>query len=246
MFIRYYCINLPDEIKRRESIEEIGKTAGISIKFVAAISGKEINLQTCTSYDHRRRAQFAKDLTPNEVACVLSHKKALNEFLMSDHDYAVILEDDAEFDNDFHKKVTTIATRVKRFDTVNLYATGKLLSESGDLEFSKIIVHTKLSFRAVAYLYSRDGAQKVVDSLSQFYHAYDTHLSFPWRYGLLSVGVTSPIVRHPDFDVSTIGERLSDKIPGLAPWFRRRSERIIHSLMKRIWARVVANKVAVI
>jgi len=245
MSIKYYCINIAKETTRRDRIEAIGTVAGIPIEFITAVSGKNIDPQSCEGYDDHRRKLFAKSLTPNEVACVLSHKKALNAFLSSDHEFAVILEDDADFDKDFNQKVSMIAKRVKGFDTVNLYSKGKFLSESGDLVFTRVIVHAKLSFRTVAYLYSKNGAKKVLKSLNRFYHPYDTHLGFAWRYGLYSVGIYPPIARHPEMTISTIGDRLSDEIPGFSPWLIRRAESIIVSLVQRIWARVVTQKVTI-
>ena len=56
----------------------------------------------------------SKPLTPGELGCTLSHVQALNIFLQTEDDYALIFEDDAILPTDF--SLQTIEDEIKRIN----------------------------------------------------------------------------------------------------------------------------------
>lgn len=243
--VDYYCINLPSAIARRETISQQASAAGIEIIFVEAVLGSDVDVESCKYYDRKRRLKYDDDLFPNEVACFLSHRKALIDFYNSSADYAVVLEDDAGFDSDMPQKVQELINKVQGFDALNLYKEncGSVLKKCVDLDFASILVHSKLTFRAVGYLYTKKGVAKLLTSLDNFYQPIDTHIGFSWRYNLTLAGVEPSIIQHRDHKQSTIGDRENSQRFSLKNKVNCRLERVAESLSKRLWAFVVAARI---
>lgn len=92
-----YIINLPRDIVRRDYV--IGLLAPydfLSINLVSAIEGKclsdeelDSNFDIVESY-HR----YGRKLNRGEIGCTLSHYECYKRILESNHEYALILEDD--------------------------------------------------------------------------------------------------------------------------------------------------------
>jgi GR25 family glycosyltransferase involved in LPS biosynthesis len=69
--ILFICINLDRAPERRRAMETKARHAGIELQFIQAIDGSELNLDDVPGYDRKGRLQYAQDLKPGEVACVL-------------------------------------------------------------------------------------------------------------------------------------------------------------------------------
>lgn len=93
----FYCINLKDSIDRRKTAESTAKLFGINLEFVEAIQGK----------DRLPEAKWYKK-TAGELGCMLSHLKALDVFVKSGHQTAIIFEDDFELHEHFHVMLNKI------------------------------------------------------------------------------------------------------------------------------------------
>ncbi len=240
--IVYYCINRRTDIERRRKMEKIAGKRAIAINFVEAVEGCDINydLSEKYGYNRRNRKKIFNDLEKNEIACVLSHKKALELHLKSPHEYCVIFEDDAFVSKDFKRILDILTHSITGWDIIKLESRTE---HPRGLKIARIdtrhhlIAPFKGSFGATGILYSRDGARKILQSLSEFTHAYDTHIGFCWRYGIYMAEITPSIVYERNDDVSTIGGRATNKRrPGLSAWLHARIERVQHSLMKRVFA----------
>ena len=55
--------------------------------------------------------EIGRYLVAGEIACYLSHVRALQTFLASDADHALILEDDVEIDADIADVISLVAER---------------------------------------------------------------------------------------------------------------------------------------
>lgn len=77
-----------------ESVKEALSSKGFACNIIQGINGSNL---TSTQYFESILYYYSvnkKILTPNEVACSLSHIKALKTLVESKHDYAIIFEDD--------------------------------------------------------------------------------------------------------------------------------------------------------
>jgi GR25 family glycosyltransferase involved in LPS biosynthesis len=78
-------------------MEELAARYSLPLEFVEAVEGGAVNydLSGKFGYDRKTRNRAFHDLEKNEIACLLSHKKALERFLSGADDYCIVLEDDA-------------------------------------------------------------------------------------------------------------------------------------------------------
>jgi GR25 family glycosyltransferase involved in LPS biosynthesis len=252
MDVLFLCINLKRSFDRRSLMEEEARKALIDLRFVQAIDGRELALDSVTIYNRVGRLRYGPDLKSNEVACVLSHKAALRTFLASDANAAVILEDDAVLSDHFLDFVyAAVASRVP-WDAINLENRNRkpLRPAIARFEFGYgLYVSAWLSAGATGWLYSRAGAERVLDTLQNFRHPYDTHLGFFWRHGLTALCAHPGVVsqRNIPSTISTPGESrtLSRKHQSALQYLRSRVERIRHEICKEIIARVILAKLIV-
>lgn len=124
MTYKTYVINLPDSTSRFSRISEDLKKHGIEPTRIDAIDGRQSSPTDFSTYNKQRTlSRHGRDLTGGEVACYLSHIKALTEFIESDARHALILEDDATFAPCFGSFISELSTALenyKNWDAVNL------------------------------------------------------------------------------------------------------------------------------
>jgi glycosyl transferase, family 25 len=247
------CINLQRSPERREMMEAEARRAGIDVTFVQAIDGTALSLDMAPGYDRRGRLQHAPDLKPNEVACVLSHKAALGTFLASDAPAAVVLEDDAVLSDRFIDFVEGVASLPIAWNAVNLENRVRKQLRPAVTRFDfGIGLHASawLSWGATGWLYSRDGAERIVHSLRHFRHAYDTHMGLFWRNGVTALCADPPVVSSRYDILSTISipgeERVfNQKELSLRQLLSSRRERIVHEIRKEIGARITLARLKI-
>ena len=179
--VLYLAINLPRAAERRESLTRQAERLGIRIDMVPAVAGTELPEDTTTcGYDKiTRRKAFSNDLLPNEIACALSHRKALRTFLDSGADYAVVLEDDALLSENFNEGLHELFHHLSGWQVAKLFtADGRLFpllpqKTGGCIE---PVFPKKLPWVAVGYLYSRAAAQTVYEKLGRFWLPADAQI----------------------------------------------------------------------
>jgi glycosyl transferase family 25 len=239
------CINLKRSPHRREMMDAEARRAGIDLTFVQAVDGKELSLEMAPGYDGAARLQHAPHLKANEVACVLSHKAALEKFLSGGGAAAVVLEDDAVLSERFMPFVEAVIKSPIPWSAVNLENRNGKHLRPALVRFGfgvGLYASAWLSKGSTGWLYSRSGAELIVRSLSRFRHAYDTHMGFFWRHGITPLCAHPPVVS-PRSDlastISALGEpRLFQESQLSLPQFlRARRERIEHEIRKEIGAR---------
>lgn len=124
-------------------------------------------------------------ITAGEVACYVSHMKALSEFVDSGLPYTCIFEDDVELDVDFAAVVKELAERVQygivKLEGLGLYDINvgrKVATACG----RKVLFRFKPSTGAAAYFITRAAAKKLLASLAPIREPYDSWLRQYWRH----------------------------------------------------------------
>lgn len=84
-----FVINLPDQTKRLNNLKQEFKQYGVkNYKVIPAVDGRKNDLRDIVYGEYPK-------LRPQEIGCVASHLKALQEWIStSDSEYAIIMEDD--------------------------------------------------------------------------------------------------------------------------------------------------------
>lgn len=172
--ILYLAINLPWAEERRRSILDQAKRFGVDIQIVSAVAGKDLDLNSdAHGYSHAMRSKyFTKDLLPNEVACTLSHRKALEKYLATDADYLVLLEDDAVLAEHFNEGIRELTDHLQGWEAAKLYTDeGKIFPLCPEFEGAPVqpVMPRKLPWVAVGYMYTRHAAQKILEGMQHFW-----------------------------------------------------------------------------
>lgn len=75
-----------------------------------AVNGRELGLDEYYELAYRAFDAYKQFLSPSEMGCALSHKKALEQFLASDNELGLIFEDDVTGYDDDIKRAFEIAS----------------------------------------------------------------------------------------------------------------------------------------
>jgi len=97
-----YVITIKRNLDRQVRITNLLKPFGLAFSFIEGEDGEQLDPGKLKHvFDvNKSRSRLGYDLTKNEVACSLSHIKALKTFLENDKlDYALFLEDDISISN---------------------------------------------------------------------------------------------------------------------------------------------------
>lgn len=239
--ILYLAINLPWSEKRREQVLAEGRKFGIDIQLVPAIAGRNLTEEDLSHYDRKARERaYPFDLTPNEIACTLSHRKALKTFLDSEADFGVVLEDDVLLQPHFNEGIAWLTQKLHGWQIAKLYSgDGKLFSVGMDkVEDSPVrpVFPKKIMWVSVGYLYTREGAQRLLEGLEHFWLSADAQIAqimLSRRIPVVStepglVLTSDPFNEFSDIDADTSASRLSPT--------RKRSLRQYITYRLSVWA----------
>ena len=96
-----YIINLNQDKDRRAYVEKELKRVGIdNYSFISAIDGSMLPQNDLDYYNSSNK--FWPKMSPGQVGCSMSHVKLYKDFLNTKYDYALVLEDDISFRNNFN------------------------------------------------------------------------------------------------------------------------------------------------
>ena len=215
--IPVFVISLQEETARRKAIATHLKDRGFDFQFFDAVDGRQMNVLSHPDYDGpRRRAAHGRDLKPGELGCFLSHRSVYEEILRQNLGFALIIEDDARFDENTKDALEALLNKNFDFDIVRLLGSPKVAKG----KHRKIIPLLKdfwlVRLRtapggAHATLVSRHGAEKLVKAIAKFAFPIDTVLGRGWETGLQAYSVQPGLATQDlSFD-SAIGEERHDK-----------------------------------
>lgn len=177
MKINTYLINLDDSKERLQQATEQLHDANIFFERVSAFDGRGINPNSIKEYDEKASlAYMGRVLKGGELGCHFSHLDCVKQFLTSDADYALVLEDDmtapVTLIEDIRAVLTYLTTQPIAWYLINIGANKNKIST----RLQQFSSHTL--FRAhyfpmttTGIIWSRQGAQA-------FYEHTQSHTVF--------------------------------------------------------------------
>ena len=173
------CINLPAATERRAAVEEQARRLGLEVQFVEAVAGKDLP-ENPPAYDRKGRAKiYTYDLSPNEIACTLSHIKAMETFLASGADYAVIMEDDIVFADNIKEGLHELIHDLHGWEAAKIYTAddaGRLYDLGDKGKHVSAVFPRKVIWGAVAWLYTRKAVEQLLPEMQPVFHAADAQI----------------------------------------------------------------------
>lgn len=213
--IRIFVINLKRSIERRREIEKLMSRHSISFEFYEAIDGQLLDRQTIIESRKRSNLWYKQDEGPNEsmklgeIGVALSHYNIYQKIIQENIEMAIVLEDDANFDErfgQFLKYGDNIYSALKKFDLMLLgYCTHDLnydlpavCSYIGREKISeKFIVGkpVKWYWSAIGYVISKKGALLLAEKQGRYpCVTADILTANSPRYGVSLGVINQPII----------------------------------------------------
>ncbi|EWH04888.1 hypothetical protein AT00_17145 [Pseudoalteromonas lipolytica SCSIO 04301] len=98
--VKVYFINLDSEVAKNKHMTELCNLKGFNFERIPAILGKTITDDEieCVYDKNATLNNLGRNMTRGEIGCVKSHLLALGNLVTSEYEYALIFEDDIDFE----------------------------------------------------------------------------------------------------------------------------------------------------
>lgn len=182
MKLGVYLINLDSSTDRLAQASAELKKHNIEFERISAVDGRKLDVQTYEAYNSKQaNALMGRDLLGAEIGCFLSHKCCVAEFLASDYDFVIVVEDDLEVISDLvitiEKTIQWLEKNQKGWYLINIGSTKRKLSKKlhqiGNHHLLKAYYFPVLTLGLV---WSREGAQAFQNDLTQINAPIDVAL----------------------------------------------------------------------
>ena len=202
MKMKHYWINMDKCIDRKEFMDNQFKQKNIDNFRISAETP-----ETIINYNIIRNDESITTTTPEEISCILSHLKAIEQGYDDGDPYFCILEDDLDFANiDFSKILCYVEEAQnknnEKVEILQLYTSGHpvviQLYNEHFLKNEVIIKRAESYPGAVYYLLSREGARKILDKYVLSKNNYDiSYSSWTAADNIIYAAVNSFVLTYP-------------------------------------------------
>lgn len=210
-------INRAKDTERKKLIEEQLARFPLRFEFIEAVDGYSMDVYSQSEYDQRNRLLYiGQNMTPGEIGCLLSHRKACQKIVDENISCALILEDDVRFEDDLVDVLEFARTHQAKWDILRFLNNQKALNKKKNL-IAKVA--EKYNFGlfeaapsgAYAYLVTHHGAQQILKASQHTWRPIDVIHAHYWLTKLKTLSIIPAPVTH-NFDVeSTIGQQRFEK-----------------------------------
>lgn len=246
MTLPVFAINLDRSKTRWANLSKAGSDLGIDIRRIPAVDGSAIDPKDWIDVDFECFVdRNGRSILPGEYGCYRSHLIALQEFLKDGAPFGIIIEDDVHPDAQTLGRAEAILAEIPNFDVIKLvnHRTSLFIQESrtalGD-QVGRAIHGPQGS--AAAYLVSRKGAQRLLDTLSVMTLPWDVALERFWSEGIEVFSMKDNVFEFSEDRRNSLIASKADykksKYKGVkrisAIWFRLKdyARRVHHALLK--------------
>jgi glycosyl transferase family 25 len=228
-----YVINLERSNDRWLHIHKHLSDLGIVHQRVDAIDGQLHSLNN-SGYDVvRNKNEYFAPLKNTEIACHLSHIKALKQFLNDPSvEYALILEDDVELLEGLESLMPLCHwLGCNEGGVLKLYSKRNIFGTTlGYVSNTDIIKPWRITLGFQAHLWNRLAAQEFINKNVSFYQPVDVELQFAWRNSFSVYVVGKNKVREMSHQLGGSTISLNNNVLNwtklrlefIRPWFRFR------------------------
>lgn len=219
-----YLISLKDRSDRRTTALAHLKPLGLNIHHIEALDGRAKKAEDFSQYSsHGAKRTFGRSLLGAELGCYQSHIKALNRFLDTSANHALVVEDDCCWQSPVVQPIDELVEKLDGLEpgwhlaqmghrVKRLYTREKPKFAGG-----QIVRAHHLPTTATAILWSRQGANQFISDFQSIQMPYDHalrvwNLRYDKGYGLTQAvfsnsGSSSDIVIPPKLKQSFLRRR---------------------------------------
>ncbi|MGI8889875.1 MAG: glycosyltransferase family 25 protein [Chthoniobacterales bacterium] len=212
-----FVINLATATDRWVFVHKSITQSSLCITRVAAVDAMTISLPHPAFAARQYRWFHGRKINPRELACYLSHLKALQAFLDTGEEHGLVAEDDIVLRPDFDSSLAAALQRSNQWNILRLTGLSaahpmRVARLAGDRD---LCVHFGRLKGAGAYVVDRTAARALLKRLLPMRLPFDHAIDREWRQGLTAASIFP-------FPVSqTESDFLSSVQPGTWPRLSR-------------------------
>jgi glycosyl transferase family 25 len=210
--IPIFLINLERSAARLQRMTDRLERLGLTFERILAVEGRVLTECEKKALNPPRLWQYKR--SPCEIACYASHLKAIRLVVDRQLPRAIILEDDAMFDDDFGVWARSDCLLPKGTHILKLEGFGALNTIKIPIAHYKnraINFAYKSSGGAAAYLITLNGAKKALEKLNIVRGQIDDDLFGYWKNGLRIYEVFPFPARQDGIDQATLRESNAER-----------------------------------
>nr|MCS5588968.1 glycosyltransferase family 25 protein [Candidatus Thioglobus sp.] len=213
-----YVINLDTSLDRllksKERLEEQSITSErISGVLGSALTQEELKKHYCPNLN---REKYHTALTPSQIGCYLSHRKAWERTANGEAPYAIVLEDDIKLIGNLTNAIQTIESFNFPWDLIKLSAYQSRLRK---IKFSRLVandmnlvIHNKPMSGGAATAISKSAAKRLLAATEKFGRPVDTDIQHFWEKNIEVVSLMPyPIAQDMKFDSMIAAKKVNRK-----------------------------------
>lgn len=231
MKIAFYLINLDGSDARLQSATQQLHADGVDFVRIPAVDGRGKSPSEYKEYDEAGALQYmGRPLKGGEMGCYFSHLKCIDQFLQSDADYVVVVEDDAKWNVRTKEKISELLMWLennnKEFDIINIgFNKNKIYSKIKKFNGFELIQAHYFPMTTTSIIWSRNGAKKFREDVKVIYAPIDNVLR-EWQCEIdRGLATMPPIVSviGAESDIDGVGSKRgkADRVSGY--WAKRQS-----------------------
>ena len=215
----WLVINLDRAPQRLAAMQSQCETLGIGLTRVIAMDGRDLAAEALNSMPDVDTVAFkrntARTVRGGDIGCYMSHLRATRQFLQSNAEFAVVMEDDAIINADTVALVTALTApgAPRDWDMVKLAAEHRLnaFNLRPVLRRYWLAVNYTRQTSAVIYVVNRRAAETFSRKLLPMAVPYDFAFDRGWALGLRT-RVISPLVAGYGLQPSQIETAATPKV----------------------------------
>lgn len=187
-----YLINMDRAVERLNLVRPGIEALGFPTERISAVDGRKLD-QNLAIVDYDTYVQYFK--MPPElgtIGCALSHEKVWRRFLKSDNEFAVVFEDDVEFNQDKLRHYIQQAVTCKNcWDLVNF----ELIHSGTPVRvFDEFVCYLTNVKHSGCYLINRCAARRLLEKFYPIKMPLDHYFTASWEFDIKQLGVEPRIV----------------------------------------------------
>lgn len=189
--IPIYVINMASSTERLADVTAQMERLNLTFERIEAVVGAELSQDEINKvYDaDANKKRHHRNLTPGEIGCYVSHRKAWQKIVEGDSEFALVLEDDIHI-NDNLTACFELVTKSMGWDFLKIsdtedvkVANKKRLNSEFDL-----VSYNKVPNRTMAYFLSKPAAIKMLEH-KRFFRPVDVDVQCYADFGVSVCGL---------------------------------------------------------
>ncbi len=244
MKIIIFVMNPDKYFKRREALTKLLEKMPFQFQFIAINDDLELTPESILeNHDSKRTIDsLGRDFSRGELASTLNHLLSYKKFLDTENDFAIILEDDADFIVDDFIFVIDHLIKIIDKSKPQVYLLTPVISylnsDSKDFSEDYKVVKVIQSWDSSGYVINREAAKKMINANSKSWFIADDWVRYK-RHAKVDVFSVIPTIVKQNvnvFDSNLMASRKKAiKSRSLKYILSRLSHKIISDIKKYFW-----------